>query len=126
MTDATGGPDPEWANEEQDRLWFGDGEHGFWQLLPPGPMPERRELSEEEQREATTRYLKARFTGRVESPAEFDNWAQDDAALSLEEPWVDPDVIRGIERVTGETYRLGRWYQEPAAVDEYPEGERDE
>lgn len=117
MTDATGGPDPEWANEEQDRLWSGDGKHGFWQSLPPGPMPERRELTEEEQREATLRYLKARFTGRVESPVEFDNWAQDDAALGLEEPWVDPDVIRGIERVTGETYKDGHWVRKEGEPD---------
>lgn len=43
-----------------------------------------------------------------------------------EDYWIDPDIIRGIERITGETYRDGRWYQEPAAVDECPEGEREE
>lgn len=122
VTDATGGPDPEWGKEEAEEIfgpggnaawdrehgsWTGDGEHGFWQMLPPGPLPEPRDLDPEEQREAAQRYIQARYAQSTT-------------------PWVDPDVIRGIERVTGETYRDGRWYQEPAAVDEYPEGERDE
>jgi hypothetical protein len=80
VTDATGGPDPEWGNEIDEKpdhdaascpfghiggMCAGDailgGPHGLFQVLPPGPMPEPRDLTEEEQREAATRYLKARY-----------------------------------------------------------------
>lgn len=91
MTDVTGGPEQEWQNEIEDRQWFGDGEHGFWQLIPPGPMPESREISEEEQIEAAVRYMKAKYA-------------------------TDPDLFRGIERVTGETYdeETGTWHSNPS------------
>jgi hypothetical protein len=32
----------------------------------------------------------------------------------LEEEWIDPDIIRGIERVTGETYEDGTWHSNPS------------
>lgn len=30
------------------------------------------------------------------------------------EEWIDPDVIRGVERVTGETYEDGTWHSNPS------------
>lgn len=35
--------------------------HGIMQLIPPGPIPEPRELSPDEQREAAQRYMQARY-----------------------------------------------------------------
>lgn len=34
----------------------------------------------------------------------------------IDEEWIDPDVIRGVERVTGETYdeETGTWHSNPS------------
>lgn len=127
VTDATGGPDPEWAKEVDDAdeptqpVYRFATEFGFMELIPPRPYrADRFDIAPEVAREAALRYMKARFAGLPLPPA---GWAEETS-----EAWVDPDVIRGIERVTGEEYRDGRWIppQETAAVDEYPEGEREE
>ena len=68
MTDATGGPDPEWGKEvdedepvQPDKYHFAT-EFGFMEPIPPRPYPaDLPELTPEEMREAATRYLKARY-----------------------------------------------------------------
>jgi len=46
---------------DEERSTYIATEHGFWQILPPRPLPDPVELSDEEQLEATRSYIEARY-----------------------------------------------------------------
>ncbi len=49
---------------DEERITYIATENGFWQILPPQPLPDPVELTDEERREATQRYIEARY-GKV-------------------------------------------------------------
>lgn len=48
---------------EEQRSQYIATEHGFWQILPPQPLPDPKEISDEERYEAARRYITARYAG---------------------------------------------------------------
>jgi len=46
--------------------WIQDKDGFWWELIPVGPYPEPRELSEEEQIEAASRYMRSRLAPKID------------------------------------------------------------
>jgi hypothetical protein len=49
------------AEPDDGPQWRFATEYGFMELIPPGPVPEPRELDPDEQREAAQRYIENRY-----------------------------------------------------------------
>jgi len=45
----------------EDRAWYIATKHGFWQILPPQPLPDPEEISDQERYEAMRKYIMAKY-----------------------------------------------------------------
>jgi len=54
------------VNDRDNGFWIQDKEGLWWQLMPAGPYPEPRELSQEERATAAWSYMRSKLAPKVD------------------------------------------------------------